>query len=456
MLVTSALYKTRIKSMSREILPKVRIWFDGENAAYTEFDASGCASLSLLEEAQADGSNPLGSVSSNSLTITLRNDDRAFAPLYSNGTYYGRLHPNTMVEGFLGVGDASGNYIYVTLGKFYTGDWDAPASSVEATVTCYDKLYKYLSKDVPMIPTMEVQTRKRMFEVLFRALGLTAIDYSVDTTMTEIVPIGYYVDGTVADALAKMSSAFNCSVYVGRDNIIYVKSNAVVGSSVISLADSNMVFSTDVPQKTLEIYTDVEVKYGIPNIKDTESVLNITNLSVPAAGINIDYTKFNGPVAFVDYVSIADSQAMTIGDVKLGTWGMSMDIANDVNASMNIGIEVFGHPINTITDKVSARDASAYALIGEAKVLPIDNYLIQAQASAATFVAAILPIVSDPTAYVELSYRGDPSLEVNDVITVDNPSDKVSALDVVIIRHELTYNQGLSGSIRGIKKSART
>ena len=264
--------------------------------------------------------------------------------------------------------------------------------------------------------------------------------------------------GSVKDALAQMAIAFSCIVYMDRDNVLQVKKSELIGTetSLATWADTDMINSANFPQKTSDIYTDVEVTFSVPYLKDTQSVLFLDNVMVPSTGLTINNARFTtGPVAIVDYIHLSNSQFITVGAMSIGAWGISIALTNNSGASIPITIEVFGHTVGTIEDKVTVRDSTAYGLIGEAKILPINNYLVQSAAVAITYANTILPIVSSMKAYVEASVRGDPSILINDIVTLVDATDLIESTDVVIIRNEFNFDGGLDCKILGINTSAR-
>jgi len=455
MIETSAGYKINVKAASRQWSGKMDIYFDGPEAAATTLTSANISAINFLEETQTEGDNPLGRVSSNEIILILNNKDYDFTPSYTSSPYYGKLVPNIKVVPYYGL-MVSGSFEWISLGTYWTGDWDSPSESVLATVVCQDKLYKIGDRDVPLIPTQENLTRKIVFETFFRAIGLAVDEYEVDATLTTVVPIVYYPDGKVRDCLSKLAEAFNCTVSMTRANKIKVSNNRTVGASVITFAEDDMLKSADMPQNFENIYTDVEVKYKQHYVGAEESVLKIEDITIPAAGITLNNLKFTtSPVAFVSYIKISKATHVSVSAIELGSWGITLSFTNDVSTDQVIDLEVFAHPLEIIEDSISVRDAAIYALIGEAKTLVIDNYLVQSASVAETHANLILPIVSDPDAYVEIDSRGDPSIELTDTITVDSDIAKIGEVEIIPIRFDYTNPGGVNCQILGIKKSAR-
>ena len=455
MITTSAGYKTNVKASSRQWSAKVDIYFDGEDSPATSLTAANISAIDFLEETQADGDNPLGRVSSNEIVLILNNKDYDFTPTYTSSPYYGKLIPNLKVEPYYGL-MVSGSYEWISLGTYWTGDWDSPSQSVLSTVVCQDRLYKLGDKDVPLIPTQENLTRKAVFENFFGAIGLLASDFDVDATQTTVVPRVYYPEGKVRNCLSKLAEAFNCTVSMDRDNKIKVSNNRTVGASVITFSEDDMLKNVNIPQKFDNIYTDVDVVYSVHKVTVGESVLKIADVPVPAAGVTLSNLKFSkAPIAMVSYVKITKSKHISVGTLEIGSWGLSVQLVNGASADQTLDIEVFAYPLEITKNEVSVRDSGAYTLLGEEKALLIDNYLVQSSEEATTYANLILPIVTDPDAYVEADTRGDPSIELTDTITIDSTIAKIGTIEIIPIRFDYSNPGGLSCPILGIKKSAR-
>jgi hypothetical protein len=457
MITTTAEYKTAISAASRNLKPKVEIYFDGEGSPPTTLDQDDIANINFLEEGQAEGDNPLGAVSSNEIVIVLRNDEHQFNPENASSPYYGKLNPNILVKPYYGL-KVNGSFEWISLGSFWTGYWEADSTTVFAEVICNDRLFSIGNEDMPLIPTMENISRSVMFETLFQAVGLASDDYSIDVSLaSDNVSIGYYPDGDVRNALNRLAEMFNCNVFMTRDNIIKVLNNQTAGNSVKTFNDTDLIISSNVPQRFDEIYSDVEITYSHHSLGELSSLLVIEDLVIEAAGSTYTELKFtSAPIGFVSHIKITEIPHISITSFSIGTWGMSITIANDASAEQTIKLEVMGYPLEIVENKVTVRDATAYALLGsKARILPINNYLTQDAEETENQANLILPIVSDPKAYVELATRGDMSIELGDVITANDVTNKLANVDSIPIRFNYRYDGGLECDIRGIKKSAR-
>jgi len=447
MLTVSNDYKTAVNADSRRWIPKIEVYFDGINQPPVIFNGDDIIDCTFLEEATAESDNPLGSVSANEVTISFNNSTRAFTPTNILSPYYGKLKPNVLVKPYLGLELPDTTYEYIPLGVFRTGDWGSPSGTVEATVTCFDKLYEIGDKEVPMLPVKQNTTIGELFVLLFNALGITS--YTVDESLNQVISIGWLSKGKVRDALQSLAVAGNCNVMADRYGAIRVQSNLSAGSSVVTFTDSNQIFSAENPQKYLDTYSVVKVNYKLPYLKAKDTILRVENVSIPNGGVTLQYEFSSGPIANVEKVKI-NGVTSTISQVDYGAWDISIQISNAGSAE-NVTVEVTGQAVASITSAYTIQDDTAVAQFG-IKEIPIDNDLIQSEVVAQAYATGLLSYVKDPLVNFTISCRGNPAVEVCDVITIQDDTDKIGTVDVIPIRINLNYDGALDCTIEARKK----
>jgi len=87
----------------------------------------------------------------------------------------------------------------------------------------------------------------------------------------------------------------------------------------------------------------------------------------------------------------------------------------------------------------------------EEKELKINNPLIQDLNTAKSYADALLQWVKDPYVNFSLDLRGNPSLEVGDIIEVQDAVDKIGDVALVPIRITLDYDGALEAKMEARK-----
>ena len=457
MITTTAAYKTAVSEYSRRLVSKALVYFDGDAATPITFIGDNIVSFGLLEEVAADSSTPLGAVSSNEFELTLNNESRDFTPTNASGAYYGKLHPNTLVEPFLCLETASGVFEDIPLGSYRTSDWKAPASSIEATTICHDRLYELGARDVPELPVLENTTATEMLTVLFHALGLSDTEFIIDSNITAMtIRYGWFSSGKVLAALQAFSISVGCSIFVNRYNKIRVMSNLTSSESVLTIDDDKQIINAETIQSYTNTYSGVDIVYSTASTARDTTLLTMTDVVIPVGGTTLSRLAFTTTPAFdVSQIVVSGAESAVVTEIAYGAFTISLSFSNTGSAAETIGITVIGRPIELVENTCSAVDAALQALIGDSR-LTINTPLIQLQASAELYAAQVLKLVKDPTAYIDVTLRGDPSLELMDTVTIDDAAEKIENVAVITTRHNIDFTGGaLSMSMSTIRRSTR-
>lgn len=445
MLNTSLEYKTAISAPSRMVRGRVEVFFDGDAQPPVSFQDDDIVYISLLEENSVDYSNPIGRVSSNEATVSFNNSNRYFTPSNINSPYYNKLRPKVRIRPYLSLEVADNVFEEVPLGTFRAGDWNAPSSSAEATIVCWDRLNEIMELDVPLIRVQKNATVKTMFEMLFAKLGLNNNEYNVDNSLSQVILRGWLEDNSVRSALNSLCVAGNCNVIVDRHNVIRVRPNVVNQAHVTTLNDETQIEFGDNPQRFLDTYSTVKVKYKIPFLKDRELLLRIDDLVLPTGDTILSPLTFtNGPVMTVEEMRLMNAKNTRIVDINYGAWTASITL-NNAGVSEIVSLEIWGQPIGTVGAEHVVTSAGATFQ----KTITIENALIQSQDAANGFGSNLLQYVSDPTANFKFTLRGDPSIELNDVVKILDPADRIPDVNIIVTRHVLKYDGSLSAVIDG-------
>ena len=431
----------RMKSPSSRI---VVLYFGA--VAQLIFEGDDVVDFSILEEMRAEGSAPLGSVTANECSVTFKNDYRWFTPQNKQSPLHGLLKPKTLFEPYLGVEVSPNTFEMVPMGKFRSTDWNAPSTSVDASITGYDRLYEIGDLEVPLLPVLRNVKIKDLFEILFQAIGLQPDEYDIDPTLVQSVQIGWIPEGKVFDALRVMTEAGNCSVTTDRLSRILVRNNfQYIGQPVARFTDDDHIFEIDNPQRILDTYTHVKVDYKLPSLKPVQEILVVDDLEIQPGSTTLRNLKFReAPVALVTTVQLLNNTSCKITHFEYGAWGMNITINNTSSDTEIVKMIVYGRPIELASSAQTAVNYEILASGVKERIYSIDNPLIQNPNVAKIYSAAILDYLSDPLANFSMQTRGNPALELRDIIEVESITDKIPLSRVSIMRSSVRFDGGLS------------
>lgn len=410
------------------------------------FEKDHIIDFKLLEETKSESMNPVGFVTSNEFTLSLTNELKWFTLDNTSSPFYGLIRPNIVVEPYIGVETTVDNIEFVPLGKFMIRDWGAPTAGVESSIIANDKLFDLLAKDIPMkLPMRNTTTLKDLFIYLFSSLGLTGSDYQIDDTISYNIPKAWLTEGQAGSLLQTLAEAGNCSVFVDRFDIIKVKNNKQSGTSVASLNDNNQIVSIDNPQRFLNMFTSVKVDYNNYYLAEIQQIGFLEKRSLAVGDNTFTNIRLNGgPIGNVSYVKLINSKFTTVKEIKMGTW--SIDLILTSTTAETIDIVIYGRPLSSNTIQIESKDQTLINSWGE-KIFTLRNPYIQNGTVAKNYCDSLLRFVSDPKSYYSISTRGNPSLELLDLIDIQSTIDNIGPTQLTIIKNELTYDGGLSGFI---------
>jgi hypothetical protein len=321
-----------------------------------------------------------------------------------------------------------------------------------------------------MLHVVQGTTIGGLFELLFQALGLTSDQYNIDPSLTQPVAIGWIPDDSyqaintvstssttnmatgatittpVLDALQALAIAGCVWVTCDRYGVIQVQSIFTPGDPVTTWADNTMINQADNPQKFMDIYSQVVVNYNIPYIQASESLLEIQNQIIPTGTTVLSNLCFtDGPVVNLDSVYLSGAVNSRITAISWGAWTLTLTVEN-TGAQETVTVEAVGEAVGLITSTVTVQDDAAVASIG-VKTLTVSCPLIQDQATAQEYAQTLLNFCKDPTVKFTLTIRGDPAVEVRDIVQLVDNVDKIGTVNVVPTRIQLDYDGALSGQV---------
>jgi len=412
--------------------------------------------MHLLEETFAENATPLGAVSSNELTLSLLNQNKYFSPSYSLSPYYGKLLPNIPITVYTGILLPDSTIEYVALGIYYTTDWDAPTDSLMASVVCNDRLFNLFNGPMPQIPIQESANMSIMFTMLFTALNLTVDDFDIDA-LPYGVTIAALPEGEgikIRDGLQQMSERCLCNVFVTRkDGKIRVLRNNNVEPVSYTWTDSDTIIHSDIETKYSNIMSQAEITYHTPYVGAQESVLTLESVEIPIGGITLNNLFFDSVVGAVENVQLIGATNSSISSMTIGARSISMVIEN-TGVSETVAITITGRSVKTVDAKYTLTDATAQAIVGTIKFTKDSEY-IQSRDDAIIYAGKVLPLVTNTSAYIKVNSRGDPTVELTNSIKVNDLTNLITDLDVVPIRMENNFTNGLKCDMLAIKKSIR-
>lgn len=400
----------------------------------------------VVTEVRPAESVPVGGVSSNELSVTLNNEYGWFTQNMNEGFLSPYIKTGVPIHLYTGlcVSDEPRLFEFTPCGEFFASDWNAPSSSLEASLIAYDILYRVGNSIVPLIPVYTFVRISFLIRKVLEELGIPPEQIVVDPGVTATVPIGWIPKGNGYEALNELCTAGNAAIAATYDRKIKIFPNRLNTKSIRDWHDNNQIIDISNPVVYHDVYEGVRVNYAIPEISEYREVATLKAIEL-APGINtFDQLELNtnSPIMSVSKLVLREAKNVDILSAHFGAWEGSLVIRNNTDKVQEIDVSIFGRAVDV------TRYSYQTTQVPSAKILSIESDLIQHPQLAEQFAQDVLTLVRVPDRNYNMTVRGDLAVELLDLVTVWSEADHMKKADVLIIGQDITYTGGLEVVVR--------
>ena len=429
------------------------------------FEGDTIVSLDILEEREAkNGSSPIGNVSLNELTLKLQNikivsGGVAYYNPFTygnseNNRFYDFLKPNRRINAYYGFKYGS-TVEYVKMGTFWTkGDWRCNEMDFSTTVSAYDRmgLLKNVTFECPEpIMALENVTLKYLAELVLNHakanIPLQDLRWYVGNDLESYtVTKPWFGKGTYFDAIRLIAEACLGCAWMSKDDVLYIRSYTanVGGVSVLSITRDDY-FDKNQPSNVDSMKNFVEVSIqSITKSEEKEAVYSDKKLYTVAAEDEetFELSYNNTPVSDTEFSLENLTGSAAIKSIQRFTYGCRITIENTGLTESTFNISVLGYTYALNSDLVvSSQDDDLITEYGR-KELKYENNLVQDETTAQFIADVLVGGYGTLRRDVNLKWRGDPSIEVGDTVTV--PEYENNTADFVVIKNDWSFDGALS------------
>lgn len=396
--------------------------------------------ISILEEREIrDSTNPIGNISSNEISIELQNIEvegyiDPFFPGNTDSIYNLLMKPGRKVFVEMGF-PVSADFEYVPCGTFWSGDFQIKDDSPVMSFTARDRmelLRKYTYDD------NQLQTNQTVYDFIDDILSSAKLKipdllYSIDSNLSSItIPYTFMNRVDYFEAIKQVVAAIGGQAYMDKTDVLIVESSNeatyYTGSPDLFITKSEY-FSKDQPSHYEEIINKLEIETqpldrSATNTENVYTTNENEDIDLPASAtldpIEIVYNTFPVSGASDSTVTLTGTGCTpVIYDSEYYSWGCILTIQNSAGTTGTFTISITGYTYDIVGNiVVSDSDTDSIDENGE-KVyrLPI-NPLIQETATAEDIAADLISFYADPRNDLSLTWRGNPALELGDIIVV--------------------------------------
>jgi len=329
-------------------------------------------------------------------------------------------------------------------------------STISGLTNLYVKmvLFSYQPDTSPEVTSLTITIKQRTslytvaVQVLTDGLSGTGISYSVDRWLENILlDYSWLNPQKHRSALAKIAEAAGGVCYQDREgNIKLISSNTIKNAgAIVETIGQDKIYDSQTPVSS--VYNTINVTTNPYQALTDQTVWTLIG---DTAIDNLESRTFK--VFFTDHEAVIDAYAVlnstpagaTIDSETWYTWGGSVTVIGSSDGQ-ELDLTVSGKPLALVGQQVvESIDSDSIKRNGSRYLSIEDNRLIQGVEQAQLISDAIRDITADERRDVVLNWRGNPALELGDVVDADT-------VEGVIVENEINFD-GMLTSITRVRK----
>lgn len=251
-------------------------------------------------------------------------------------------------------------------------------------------------------------------------------------------PVMEFNDSNVEDIQTSGDSEIINTVRIKTD-VRQVQEFQPVYSSSDELGNSTLLEPVVVPANGTKFFT-------------AELIDPLLSAEAPTLGQEIDTSWFTAKD--VDGTNVTSGVSVTLTNLNNNNYVMLFSNSNGFEVTID-KIEVWGRPAKLVEGKginYTAYDEDSVDKYGE-KVLEIDNNLFGSESNAESFALTIIDAYKELNGVIEMTVKGDPSLQLGDIVTVDT-REIIGEYKITYIRNSY-MNQKATTILKATKYTPR-
>ncbi len=442
------------------------------------YDGSRIRTFALVEERETDtGSLPVGNIASAQMTLVLDNTDRRFDPGNLGSPLFGWVRQGVRFRPYLGVRLPDNTVEWIPMGVFWAIDWqveEGGGQAAYARVVARDILDRLRRTDYRSATVMQNATLAQVAEATLADAGLEPGAYIIDPSLAGVT-VAYAWLGPTShrEALRQVAEAGLAQCYADRQGRIrlatdpsqatlqpaaYWLQGAPYPAEIAGIPDAygigpSSYYRKSHPSGRMANEVVVGVQPWQPSAAPEEVYRSKDPVAVPAGGsvtILAEYAK--APVIGAAASLENPPPGMSITAAQYRSWYAEVTISNSGGTPAQAVLVITGTVLEVRgSERRRAADEASIRLHGRYAYELSGNALIQDGARAQAIADSLLAAYSQPRRDVEVEWRGDPALELGDVITLPESRDGTARGYYVVTRQEFRW----AGALRAVTSGRR-
>lgn len=405
---------------------------------------SDLMSIDALEElSYMDDIEALGGISANEVTVVFDNSKSDFYFNNTKSPIATQMRRNRKIVPWLGVEIVDGEIEWYSLGVYWSYRWNVPVGGLTATVVGFDTIGLL---DTSSFVHHDVQVNSSIGKLIEYVLAdakttFGFIDWKIDPALYDtIIPYAWFDAASHTAALRKISQAYPMHIYCDRDGRICAAPQKLhLDYYYDTWSDSNTVISKEYSSLHTVVPNIVNVTVNGARLSEGATLAQ-DDLVFSVADVFTRTLNFNKPYVS-DLVITVDKDPGVNFSYHAHSWGVEFTFlgTGDVRS-----IKCTGTCVDTSnTSTLTRRDDNSVRLNGAITRDVVADF-IQTSSIATKIMNRIFDLAKHDRYDVNVKYRGDISLTINDPIRLLDgiaPDNRYN-----IRRQQLSWNGALTGN----------
>lgn len=385
-------------------------------------------SSNIYEEAFKLSNSPFGDVTSNELELVLYNTDNIFSPKNEDSPYHGFIRRGIQIEAFIRPDEVDE---WDKIGVYYVNDWNTASSGFTAVITAYDKMYSILNAPVP---SLKVARDIDFAQFIADYFALFNVSVYVDTAIVLTIPYAFtsgYTDNR--KLLADLMIAAQADCFCNHSGDAVIKSKTAKRDIRATFTDNDQIVTAAIKQSLSTDYDSASITYNAMQESQEMSILSVSDLSVAPGITDIGLTKFSAEKV-LSVKSIKTTSNVPVKPIAFEATADSIAYSLQSTSDAVAQIDIIGTVLEKVSSIVSTDGAAA---------IELDSQFVQTKSLAESLCEYVDSYVDAAMPTLELVVRGNPKIELGDLIQVDSSKYKLKYTGTVA-KAEYGYDGGLT------------
>ncbi len=225
---------------------------------------------------------------------------------------------------------------------------------------------------------------------------------------------------------------------------IAVRSNFITGNVDATLRDTDFIFAVKKEKDYADHYDQINVRYRDYTGAGEEVELYRAEIEIHSGGGHALDFEFSDPVEIVTQLPLTDSVNSAVSAYYPGAVRNIIEFSN-AGTTETVTLVARGKKhlfFNTHIEKTNVLESENVSK----KILSISNWLIQSRKLALSYGDSVLQFVSEPFSKYTIIERGNPALEIGDMIRLYDVTNTIDK-DLQIKKRSLMWKGTLSSEL---------